>query len=433
MTRNDTLMQRRRAAVPHGIGNIHAIFAKQADNARLIDEDDREYIDFAAGIAVLNTGHRHPKVMAAVERQMQRFTHTCFHVAPYEPYIALAERLNAISPGPTAKKTYFVTTGAEAVENAIKVARAHTGRSAVIAFNGAFHGRTLMAVGLTGKVTPYKKGFGPLPPDIYRGVYPNALYDISVDDAIASVERILKYDVDPERVAALVVEPVQGEGGFYIAPPEFLQRLRALADRYGILLVVDEVQTGFGRTGRLFAYEHAGIEPDLVTIAKSLAGGFPLAGLIGKADIMDAPAPGGLGGTYAGHPLACAAALAVLDVIESEQLLERSIAIGERMTAALAEFQQSHGAIRGIRHLGAMIAFELFDDDGQPDAAATARLLEAGRHQGVILLSCGIHGNVVRLLPPLTATDEDINLGLARLGAALDAVYAPSPPESSSA
>lgn len=423
MSNNEVLQRRRQSAVPRGVGNTHAIFADRAENARLWDVEGREYIDFAAGIAVLNTGHRHPKIMDAMADQARRFTHTCFHVSPYEPYIELAERLNALVPGVQPRKTMLVTTGAEAVENAVKIARAHTGRSAVIAFDGAFHGRTLLAVGLTAKVNPYKKGFGPFPADIFHARYPDGFSGISVDEAIASVEQLLQYEVDAERVAAIIVEPVQGEGGFRIAPPEFLQRLRALTKKHGILLIVDEIQTGFGRTGRMFACEHAGIRPDLMTMAKSLAGGFPLAAITGTADVMDAPAPGGLGGTYAGNPLACAAALAVLDVIESENLLARSATIGQRMSNALESLGGRFAAMRGIRNLGAMVAFELFTSDGEPDAGATARLLAAGEDTGVILISCGVNANVVRLLPPLTATDEDIEQGLERLTTALERVY----------
>ncbi|HEX9585407.1 MAG TPA: aminotransferase class III-fold pyridoxal phosphate-dependent enzyme, partial [Gammaproteobacteria bacterium] len=316
MTSNAELMARRKAAVAQGVGNIHGVFADRAENAELWDVEGKRYLDFAGGIGVLNTGHRHPRVMAAVEAQMKRFTHTCFHVAPYEPYVALAERLNALAPGNHDKKTLLVNTGAEAVENAVKVARAYTKRTAVVAFAGGFHGRTLLALGLTGKVDPYKRGFGPMPGEIFHIPFPNALHGISEEDALEALHQLVKTDLEPERIAAIIIEPVQGEGGFYVAPPAFLQALRAFCDSHGVLLIADEVQSGNARTGKMFAIEHSGVVPDLIATAKSLAGGFPLAAVIGRAEVMDAVGPGGLGGTYGGNPLACAAAIAVLDVIE---------------------------------------------------------------------------------------------------------------------
>lgn len=321
MSHNSDLIARTDAAVARGVANIHKIFADRADNAEVWDVDGKRYIDFAGGIAVMNTGHRHPKIIAAVSKQLERFTHTCFHVMPYEPYVELAERLNALVPGKQAMKTALFNSGAEAVENAVKIARAHTGRSAVIAFDGAFHGRTMMAMGLTGKIVPYKAGFGPFPGDIYRAPFPNPLHGVSIDDSLNGLKQLFKSDVEAQRVAAVIVEPVQGEGGFYIAPPEFLKKLRALCDEHGILLIADEIQTGFGRTGKMFAIEHSGVTADLMTLAKSLAGGLPLSAVVGRADIMDAVAPGGLGGTYGGNPLACAAALAVLDAFEQENLV----------------------------------------------------------------------------------------------------------------
>jgi 4-aminobutyrate aminotransferase/(S)-3-amino-2-methylpropionate transaminase len=321
LTSNAELNTRRQQAVPRGVSNSLMVYAERASNAEIWDVEGRRYIDFASGISVLNTGHLHPKVQAAIALQLQKFTHSCFQVTPYESYIALAEQLNALAPGATPKKTIFLTTGAEAVENAIKIARYHTKRSAVIAFSGGFHGRTLACISLTGKVQPYKAGFGPMLPEIYHLPYPMAYHGVTTEDSLQALELLFKADVDPARVAAIIIEPVLGEGGFYAAPAELMRKLRALCDSHGIVLIADEIQSGFGRTGRMFAIEHSGIEPDLITIAKSVAGGVPLSGVIGKAEIMDAPLPGGLGGTYAGSPLACAAGLAVLEVMREEQLL----------------------------------------------------------------------------------------------------------------
>jgi 4-aminobutyrate aminotransferase/(S)-3-amino-2-methylpropionate transaminase len=335
-------------------------------------------------------------------------------VTPYAVAVELAERLNRLAPGAGPKKSIFVTTGAEAVENSIKIARAHTGRSAVIAFGGGFHGRTFMAMALTGKVAPYKAGFGPMPADVHHAPFPIPYHGMSVEHSLEALERIFKYDVEPSRVAAIIVEPVQGEGGFYVAPPEFLQALRRLCDLHGIVLVIDEIQSGFARTGRMFAVEHAGIEPDLMTLAKSLAGGFPLAAVVGKASIMDAPGPGGLGGTYAGSPIACAAGLAVLDVIEAENLCARAMSIGASMTAALRALQKEIPAIGEVRGLGAMIAIELVrnGDPHSPDPDLTKALVKRAADKGLVILSCGLYGNVIRFLVPLTASDEIIREGL---------------------
>lgn len=415
---NALLMARRRAALPAGLGQAHEIFVDRAENAEVWDVEGRRYVDFAGGIAVLNTGHRHAGVVAAVQAQLARFTHTCFQVLAYEPYVELAERLNAMAPGAFAKKSFFMSTGAEAVENAIKVARAYTKRQAVIAFGGGFHGRTMMGLALTGKVTPYKAGFGPFPAEIYHARFPCALHDVSVDDAIASVEAIFKADVEPARVAAIILEPVQGEGGFYIAPVDFVKRLRALCDQHGILLIADEVQTGAGRTGTWLACEQwDGVAPDIITMAKSLAGGFPLSAVIGRAEVMDAAPLGGLGGTYAGNPLACAAALAVIQAFAQERLLERSRAVGERLTAGLRRMAERHRVIGDVRGLGAMVAIELLRDGDphQPDAARTSAVVKAAAQAGLILLSCGTYGNVIRLLVPLTAPDSVLDEGLAIL------------------
>ncbi|MGE8394041.1 MAG: 4-aminobutyrate--2-oxoglutarate transaminase [Pseudomonas sp.] len=412
---NESLMQRRVAAVPRGVGQIHPIFADSAKNATVTDVEGREFIDFAGGIAVLNTGHVHPKIIAAVEAQLHKLTHTCFQVLAYEPYVELCEKINAKVPGDFAKKTLLVTTGSEAVENAIKIARAATGRAGVIAFTGAYHGRTMMTLGLTGKVVPYSAGMGLMPGGIFRAIYPNELHGVSIDDSIASIERIFKNDAEARDIAAIILEPVQGEGGFYVAPKEFMKRLRALCDQHGILLIADEVQTGAGRTGTFFAMEQMGVAPDLTTFAKSIAGGFPLAGVCGKAEYMDAIAPGGLGGTYAGSPIACAAALAVMEVFEEEKLLDRSKAVGERLVAGLRKIQDKHPIIGDVRALGSMIAIEVFDKAGShtPNAAAVASVVAKARDKGLILLSCGTYGNVLRILVPLTSPDEQLDQGLA--------------------
>jgi 5-aminovalerate/4-aminobutyrate aminotransferase len=412
---NASLMKRREAAVPRGVGQIHPIFAESAKNATVTDVEGREFIDFAGGIAVLNTGHLHPKIIAAVTAQLNKLTHTCFQVLAYEPYVELCEKINAKVPGDFAKKTLLVTTGSEAVENAVKIARAATGRAGVIAFTGAYHGRTMMTLGLTGKVVPYSAGMGLMPGGIFRALYPNELHGVSIDDSIASIERIFKNDAEPRDIAAIIIEPVQGEGGFYVAPKEFMKRLRALCDQHGILLIADEVQTGAGRTGTFFAMEQMGVAADLTTFAKSIAGGFPLAGVCGKAEYMDAIAPGGLGGTYAGSPIACAAALAVMEVFEEEHLLDRSKAVGERLVTGLKAIQAKYPVIGDVRALGAMIAVELFDDGDthKPNAAAVAAVVAKARDKGLILLSCGTYGNVLRVLVPLTAPDEQLDKGLA--------------------
>ena len=418
---NATLMARRRAAIPRGVGQSHEVFITKGENAEVWDIEGRRYIDFAGGIAVLNTGHRHPEIIAAVKDQLDHYTHTCFQVLAYEPYVELAERINALAPGNFDKKTFFLSSGAEAVENAVKIARAYTKRSGVIAFTSGYHGRTMMTLGLTGKVAPYKVGFGPFPGDIFHAQFPNALHGVSVDDAMASLETIFKNDIEASRVAAIIVEPVQGEGGFNVAPFDFLQRLRALCDQHGILLIADEIQTGAGRTGTWFAIEQSGVAPDLITMAKSMAGGFPISAVVGRAEVMDAPAPGGLGGTYAGSPLGCAAALAVLQIFEKEQLLQRSQALGQRITSRLQTLATTQPAIADVRGLGAMVAMELCKngDVHQPDADLTKRLCAEATKQGLILLSCGTYGNVVRILVPLTASDAIVDEGLDMLEAAL--------------
>jgi len=422
---NSELQQRKQKAIARGEGNSFTVYVKRAKNAELWDVEGKRYIDFGSGIAVVNTGHCHPKITAAVKAQVENFSHTCLMVTPYESAVTLAEGINAALPGPTPKKSIFVTTGAEAVENAVKIARSYTGRSGVISFNGSFHGRSLLTMGLTGKVQPYKAGFGPFPAELYRIPYPNALLGISEAQSLEALNQLFKCDIDPERVAAIIIECVQGEGGFYPAPVSFLKTLRALCDEKGILLICDEIQTGFARTGRMFAHEYAGIEADLVTMAKGLGGGYPIAAVAGKAEIMDHPQPGGLGGTYAGSPLGCTAGVAVLEAIQEEQLCQRAEAIGERMVQHLQAIQAKHPALVGdIRHLGAMIALELVEngDINQPNAALTKAICAAAAEQGLLLLSCGTRGNVIRFLPPLTIEMEILDEGAAILSRVIDSL-----------
>ena len=418
---NAHLWESREAAIPRGVGSMHQVFAARAQNAEIWDEEGKRYIDFASGIAVTNTGHNHPKITAAVKAQLENFSHVCYQVTPYKSYIELAERLNGLAPGPTRKKTIFLSTGAEAVENAIKIARAATGRTGVIAFGGAFHGRTMMGMALTGKVVPYKVGFGPFPNDIYHIPFPAEYLGISEKQSLGALQNLFKADVEPSRIAAIIIEPVQGEGGFYQASPNFMQTLRALCDEHGILLICDEIQTGFARTGKMFASEYAGIEPDLMTIAKAMAGGYPISGVIGKAEIMDAPAPGGLGGTYGGSPLGCVAGLAVLDVIKEENLCERANEIGGRIVRRLEAMRQSDNGIGEIRTLGAMTAMELVrdGDPAQADPDRTKKIVARAREHGLLLLSCGVRGNVIRFLAPLTIPFDVLDEGLDILAESL--------------
>jgi 4-aminobutyrate aminotransferase len=417
---NQDLHNRRLAATPRGIGVMANFFIERALNSEVWDVEGRRYIDFGGGIAVLNTGHRHPKMVAAVEAQLQKFTHTCYQVLPYESYVRLAERINKLTPGSHAKKTCFFSSGAEAVENAIKIARASTGRPGIIAFSGAFHGRTMMAVALTGKVVPYKVGFGPFPSEIYHLPFPMGVHGISTDDSIQALHTLFKADIDPKRVAAIILEPVQGEGGFYVTPPELMRALRKECEEHGILLIYDEVQTGFGRTGKMFAAEHYDVIPDIMTLAKSMAGGTTLSAVTGKAEVMDGPAPGGLGGTYAGNPLAIAAAHAVLDIMEEEKLVARSNYLGEKLVARLKKAQKNVPAIKEIRGLGSMIAAEFFDPKtGEPSTDAMKRVQAAALEDGLILLSCGVYVNALRFLYPLTIQDNVFDEALDILDKAL--------------
>lgn len=409
---------RRLAATPRGVAVMGDFFIDHAKNAEFWDIEGRRFIDFAGGIAVLNTGHVHPKVQAAVAAQLARFTHSCYQVVPYTEYVDLAERINAIVPIEGPAKTAFFSTGAEAIENAIKIARAATRRSGVIAFGGAFHGRSLFAVSMTGKVQPYKAGFGPFPPEIYHVPFP--CHCASLDDVKHAMEQLFKCDIEPSRVAAIVFEPVQGEGGFNVIQAAAATWLRALCDTHGILLIADEVQTGFARTGRMFAMEHFDVKPDLITMAKSMAGGTTLSAVSGRAEVMDAPAPGGLGGTYAGNPLAIAAAHAVLDVMAEEGLCDRAMVLGERLMSMLTKRQAADARIGDVRGLGAMVACEFVNPaTGAPDMDRAKKVQQAALAQGLLLLTCGVYGNVIRFLFPLTIEDAIFEEGLTILDAAL--------------
>ena len=418
---NPDWQRRKQQAFPRGMGNVLPVYVERARNAEVWDVEGRRYLDFGSGIAVVNTGHSHPRVVEAVRAQAERFTHSCIMVTPYPAAVELAERINALAPLRDAR-TMFVSTGAEAVENAVKIARAATGRPGVIAFSGAFHGRTNLCMGLTGKVVPYKKGFGPFTPGIHHAPFPAAYLGVSAAASLRALDALFASEIPPDQVAAIIIEPVQGEGGFYPAPEGFLNSLRELCDKHGILLIIDEIQTGFGRTGTFFACQHQGVEPDLVTLAKGIAGGLPLAAVTGRAAVMDGPEPGGLGGTYAGSPLACAAGLAVLDVIEDERLCARAVEVGARVEAGLRALQQTHPErIGDVRGLGAMVAMELIrdGDPGRPDPQLTRALVARAAERGLILLSCGVRGNVIRILTPLTIPLEQVDEGLAILAAAL--------------
>ena len=410
---NSQWQERKEKVVAKGMANLSAVYIESAKNALLTDIEGKEYIDFAAGIAVTNTGHSHPQIIAAVKEQLEKFSHTCSMVTPYSSFIELAEKIVDVAPGEGEKKVAFLTTGAEAVENAVKVARAHTGRSGVIAFKGGFHGRTNMCMGLTGKVAPYKAGFGPFPNEIYHLPFPNEYHGISEQQSLDALDDLFACDIEPTRVAAMIFEPIQGEGGFYQAPASWAQKLREICDKHGIVLICDEIQTGFARTGKMFASEYLGIVPDITTMAKGIAGGFPLSGIVGKAEIMDSANPGGLGGTYAGSPLACVAGIEVLNIIESESLCERAEQIGQTFAELLSEMQKEVPQIGDIRQVGAMIAIE-FNDPGTkaPLPELTKKLVASANKAGVVLLSCGVKGNVIRFLPPLTIEDELICKGL---------------------
>jgi 4-aminobutyrate aminotransferase/(S)-3-amino-2-methylpropionate transaminase len=418
------LTELRSKYIPRGITSAHPLIADRAQGAELWDVTGRRFVDFAGGIGVMNVGHSHPRVMKAVHAQLERATHTSFQVVMYESYLRLAERLCEVAPLAGPKKAIFFSTGAEAIENAVKIARAHTGRPAVISFRGSFHGRTLLALSLTGSVTPYKQNFGPYAAEIYQSPFPYEYRGWSTDRALASLESLFDSEVSPKRVAAVIIEPVLGEGGFVPAPSDFLQRLRELTERHGILLIVDEIQTGFGRTGKFFGIEHSGVKPDLVTVAKSLAAGFPLSGVVGRADVMDAPDPGGLGGTYGGNPIACAAGLAVMDVMRDEKLPQRAVRIGSVVEERMQSWAKEHDLVGDVRGMGGMMAMELVRDRGtkEPADKEAASLLAAAREKGLILLRAGTHHNVIRTLMPLTIPDDQLHEGLDILGSALNTV-----------
>lgn len=429
---NDEWIKRRANAIPRGVSNLLPVVIDHASNAEIWDVQGRRYIDFGSGIAVLNTGHLHPRVRVAVIEQLDNFSHACFQITPYASYIRLAERLNKLVPGTTPKKTLFVSTGAEAIENAVKIARAHTGRSGVIAFSGGFHGRTLMGMALTGKVTPYKAGFGPLPGEVYHLPFPIAYHGVDTAQTMRALEVMFHADIDPKQIAAIVVEPIQGEGGFYVAPPEFLQGLRRICDEHGIVLIIDEIQTGFARSGRLFALEHSGVEADLMTMAKGLGGGFPISAVTGKADIMDAPLSGGLGGTFAGSPVACVAAHAVLDIIEDEKLCARAEEIGASLRKRLESLSREaslKSVIGDIRGLGSMIALELIEngDSSRPAKELNWALVQGCAKRGLIVVPCGVRSNVIRFMPPLTISNELIDEGMTILGDTLRELVAAKP------
>lgn len=399
--KNADINQRRINASPRGIGVMCNFYAAKAENSTVWDVEGNQYTDFAAGIAVLNTGHRHPALVQAMKDQLECFTHTAYQIIPYESSVRLAERINEIAPIDGAKKTAFFTTGAESVENAIKIARASTGRAGVIAFAGGFHGRTLLGMALTGKVVPYKVGFGPFPSDIFHVPFPSEVHGISTEDSIHAIEKLFKADIDPARVAAIIIEPIQGEGGFYVAPNDLMVKIRQICDQHGIVMIADEVQTGYGRTGKLFAMEHYSVKPDLVTMAKSLAGGMPLSAVCGKASIMDAPAPGGLGGTYAGNPLAVASAHAVLDVIANENLLARSEALGAQLRQSIIALNNPN--VAEVRGLGSMSSVEFKNaSTGAPSPEIASQVQKLALEKGLLLLTCGVYGNVIRFLYPLT-------------------------------
>ena len=420
------LAELRSTYVPRGITSAHPVTVDRAKGSELWDVSGKRYIDFAGGIGVMNVGHSHPRVMKAVQEQLERATHTSFQVVHYESYLRLAQRICEVAPIDGPKKAIFFSTGAEAVENAVKIARAATGRPAVVSFQGAFHGRTLLALSLTGSVQPYKQDFGPYAAEIYQSPFPYEYRGWSSDQALAALDNLFESEVAPKRVAAIVIEPVLGEGGFVPAPLEFLRKLRKVTEQHGILLIADEIQTGFGRTGKFFAIEHSGVQPDLITVAKSLAAGFPLSGVIGRAQVMDAPDPGGLGGTYAGNPVACAAGLAVMDVMRDEKLPERAARIGSVVEERMQSWAAEQKLVGDVRVMGAMAGMELVRDRDTKEAAdkETARIVAVAREKGLIILRAGTHHNVVRTLMPLTIPDEQLEEGLDMLGAALQEVAA---------
>ena len=423
------LMQRRQEFVARGVASTMNVFAAKADGAIIEDVDGNAYIDFAGGIGTMNIGHTRPEVTKAIAEQAEKFTHTCFSVMMYEPYIDLAERLVNLTPGEFPKKALFFNSGAEAVENAVKIARWATGRPAIIVFDNAYHGRTLMTMTMTSKVKPYKYRFGPYAPEVYRAPFPypyrmNMTAQESIDFCLSELERMFVGDVAADQVAAIIVEPVEGEGGFMVAPPGFLRALKAVCEQHSILFIADEIQSGFCRTGRMFAVEHDGVEPDLMIIAKSMGAGMPISGVVGRAEMMDAPPPGTLGGTYSGNPVACAAALAVLDLFEKEDYAARSREIGHIITKRFLQLQDQYPFIGDVRGLGGMAAMELVKDrtTKEPDSQAASDVLAAAHHRGLVLIKAGMYDNVLRILVPLCVTNEQLNKGLDIFEAAIETV-----------
>ncbi|MEI2263968.1 4-aminobutyrate--2-oxoglutarate transaminase [Erwinia sp. CGal63] len=427
-TDNALFLDAREAQVSRGVATAHPLTIAKGKGAEVWDVEGNRYLDFVAGIGVLNVGHNHPAVVQAVTQQLQQLTHACFQVAAYPGYIELAERLNQLVGKGERHKSVFFTSGAEAVENAVKIARAYTNRAGIIAFDGAFHGRTLLGCTLTGMSQPYKQNFGPFAGEVYRVPFPNAFHDVSEEDCLQALNTLFAVQILPERVAAIIIEPVQGDGGFLPASPAFMRALRDITQRHGILLICDEVQTGFGRTGTMFGFQHSGVQPDMITVAKSLGGGLPISGVVGRAEVMDAPLPGGLGGTYGGNALACAAALAVLDLFEQEPLLARANQLGAQLNARLKQLAEKYACIGDVRGVGLMQAAEIIDiDTGKPDAALTQKILDAACQEGLLLIKCGVQRNTVRFLAPLVTSDSQLeealhifDIALARATGRLD-------------
>ena len=417
---NALFLDARDEHVPRGIVTAHPVVIAKGKGSEVWDVEGNRYLDFVAGIGVLNVGHSHPAVIKAVTEQLQQVSHACFQVAAYPAYIELAKRLNKLVGEGEKYKSVFFTSGAEAVENAVKIARSWTNRPGIIAFDGAFHGRTLLGCTLTGMSQPYKQNFGPFPGDIYRVPFPNAFHGITETDCLKALDTLFAVQILPERVAAIIIEPVQGDGGFLPASPAFMQALREITTRHGIVLICDEVQTGFGRTGKMFGFQHTGIQPDLITVAKSLGGGLPISGVVGKAEIMDAPTPGGLGGTYGGNALACAASLAVLDLLEHDNLLERANQLGDQLKARLQQLADKYACIGDVRGIGFMRAIEIIDfETGKPDAALTQKILDCACQEGLLLIKCGVQRNTIRFLAPLVTSDSQLEEALHIIDIAL--------------
>ncbi|NWD07254.1 4-aminobutyrate--2-oxoglutarate transaminase [Pseudomonas gingeri] len=421
MSSPETSASRIKQHISNGVAIAHPITISRAAGAYVWDDQGKKYLDFVGGIGVLNVGHNHPRVVEAVRNQLGAFSHVCFQVAAYDQYVDLASKLNNLIGGDEHYKSVFLTTGAEAVENAVKIARGHTNRPGVIAFRGGFHGRTLMGMTLTGMSQPYRQNFGPLAPDIYHVPYPNEYRGVTTEKAMEALQEVFDTQIAADRVAAIIIEPVQGDGGFVAAPVEFMRALRKKTEELGIVLICDEIQTGFGRTGKLFGFQHSGIQPDLVTVAKSLAGGLPISGVVGRAHIMDAPKPGGLGGTYGGNPLGCVAALEVIKIFETENLLERSQAIGAQLLDGFQALERRFKSIGNVRAIGAMAAVELVSDrlTKEPDAGLAQRILDAARQEGLLLIKCGVHRNVVRFICPLVISEQDVAEALSMFERAL--------------